>query len=444
MSEGTGGKRRRVRPDRAGPREPHGALDRGWTVFLVDSLRARYGTISNGMISYPRKVSVRLRNGSTDLPGVLAPARLDRRTKNLTRRLQPGDIAIIDHADLDRVSAESLLRCGVAAVVNVAASSTGRYPNLGPQLLVEAGVPLVDEVGPEVFDKVAEGRRVRLDGDTLYVGDAVVAKGTVQTSESVAAAMTRAKAGLASQIRAFMANTIDFIGRDFEELIDGISVPAVRTKLEGKHALVLARGYRHREDLQALRAYIREFKPVMVAVDGGADTLLDAGYRPHMIIGDMDSVSDQALTCGAEIIVHAYPDGAAPGLARVRALGLDPVLCSVGGTSEDVALLVADELGARLIVAVGMRFNLVEFLDKGRPGMASAILTRMRVGDKMVEPKGVSRLYHSRISVAWLVLLVLAAATTIVAAAVALPEGQLILNFARLSPFWHWLTGLFH
>lgn len=430
MSEGTDGLWRRVRSDRAWPRGPHGVGGRGWAVF---------------MISYRRRVSVRRRNGATDMPGMVAPARLDQRTKNLTRRLRPGDIAIIDHADLDRVSAESLLRCGVAAVVNVAASITGRYPNLGPQLLVEGGIPLIDDVGPDVFDKVGEGQLIRLDGDTLYAGDAIVAKGTVQTGESVTAAMVAAKAGLATQIRAFMANTIDFISRDFEQLIDGISVPQVRTKLEGRHALVLARGYRHREDLQALRAYIREFKPVMVAVDGGADTLLDAGYRPSMIIGDMDSVSDRALACGAEIVVHAYPDGAAPGLARVRALGLDPVVCAVNGTSEDVALLIADELGARLIVAVGMRFNLVEFLDKGRPGMASAILTRMRVGDKMVEPKGVSRLYHSRISTAWLVLLVLAAATTIVTAAVALPVGQLILRLFGLSPFnWHWLTGLFH
>jgi len=397
-------------------------------------------------MAYPRRVSARRRNGSVDLPGLVAPARLDRRTKSLTRRLQPGDIAIIDHPDLDRVSAEFLLRCGAAAVVNVAASMTGRYPNLGPQLLIEGGVPLIDDVGPDVFDKVTEGHRVRLDGDTLYAGEVIVAKGTVQTAESIAAAMVKAKEGLASQIRAFMANTIDFIGRDFEELIDGISVPQVRTRLEGRHTLVVARGYRHREDLQALRAYIREFKPVMVAVDGGADTLIDAGYRPDMIIGDMDSVSDRALTCGAEIVVHAYPDGAAPGLERVRALGVDPVLCPAKGTSEDVALLLADELGARLIVAVGMRTTLVEFLDKGRPGMASAFLTRMRVGDKIVEPKGVSRLYHSRISNWWLVLLVLAAAVTIFVAMWFLPVGQIVVTLAgiRLTHFWHWLTGLFH
>jgi uncharacterized membrane-anchored protein len=394
---------------------------------------------------YSRRLAGRRGNGSIDLPGLVAPARLDRRTKSLTRRLQPGDIAIIDHADLDRVSAESLVNRQVSAVVNVAASMTGRYPNLGPQLLVEAGIPLLDDVGPDVFEKVSEGHLVRLDGDTLYAGETVAAKGTVQTNESVATAMIKAKAGLAAQIRAFMANTVEYIGRDFEELIDGIRVPELRTKLEGKHALVIARGYRHREDLHALRAYIREFKPVLVAVDGGADALLDAGYRPHLIVGDMDSISDRALSCGAEIVVHAYPDGQAPGLERVQALGLQSVQCPATGTSEDLALLLADELGAPLIVAVGMRFTLVEFLDKGRPGMASAVLTRMRVGDKIVEPKGVSRLYQSRISASWLILLVVAAVVTMVVALASVPAGPIFFRFAelQLSAFWHWLTGLF-
>ena len=406
----------------------------------------RPATMGSAMKSRVQRLAVRRHAGPPDLPGVTGPARLDRRTKNLTRRLRSGDVAVIDHADLDRVSAEAMLRCGVAAVVNVAPSMTGRYPNLGPQLLIEAGVPLIDDVGADAFAKIKEGQRVRVDEDTVYAGDSVAAKGTVQTAESVAAAMARAKEGLAAQIRAFMGNTVEYIGREFEEIIDGIRVPELRTKLEGRHALVIARGYRHRDDLQALHAYIREFKPVMVAVDGGADALLDAGYRPNLIVGDMDSVSDRALACGAELVVHAYPDGGAPGQERVRELGLDCVLCPATGTSEDLALLLADELGARLIVAVGMRFTLVEFLDKGRPGMASAILTRMRVGDKIVEPKGVSRLYHSRISTSWLVLLVVAAAVTVVVATVYLPVGQIFLRLAglQLNPFWHWLTGLLH
>src|SRR6266487_261955 len=410
----------------------------------MTSGRSRSGTLGNTMRAYSRRLPGRRGNGSTDLPGLVAPARLDRKTKNLTRRLKPGEIAVIDHADLDRVSAESLLNQQVAAVVNVAPSMTGRYPNIGPQLLVEAGVPLIDDVGPDVFEKVSEGHLVRLDGDTLYLGDAVAAKGTVQTSDSVTSAMIRAKAELAAQIRAFMANTVEYIGRDFEELIDGIRVPELRTKLEGRHALVIARGYRHREDLQALRAYIREFKPVMVAVDGGADALLEAGYRPHLIVGDMDSVSDRALTCGAELVVHAYPDGQAPGLARVKRLGLTAVLFPGPGTSEDIALLLADEKGASLIVAVGTHNTLEQFLDKGRSGYSSTFLTRLRVGGKLVDAKGVSRLYRPRVSAWALMVLVLAACATILVAVAVTPAGQVLLTY--LSAQWdaakYWLTGL--
>jgi len=382
---------------------------------------------------------------SADLPGIVAPARLDRRTKNLTKRLAAGDIAIIDHADLDRVAAERLVQLQVAAVVNVAASISGRYPNQGPQVLVEAGIPLLDEVGPEAFDSVRDGQVVRLDGDTLYLGEAVVAKGTVQTAQTVATDMAAAQEGLTEQLRGFVANTLDYISRDSDLLIDGIRLPELRTRLEGRHVLVVARGYRHQEDLKALRAYIREFKPVKVGVDGGANALLEAGYRPDMIVGDMDSVSDAALQCGAEVVVHAYPNGYAPGLPRIQDLGLDCVVCPAPGTSEDVAVLLADEAGAALIVEVGMRFSLVEFLDKGRSGMASAFLTRIKVGDKIVDAKGVSRLYQSRISSWSLLLLALAAAVTIGVAMAKLPGGQDYLKYlgSELDYLRYWLTGIF-
>jgi uncharacterized membrane-anchored protein len=385
------------------------------------------------------------RSRSNDLPGLVATARLDRRTKKLADRLAAGDIAIIDHADLDRVSAESLIRRQVSAVVNVAPSISGRYPNLGPQLLVGAGVPLVDDVGPDVFDQVKDGKSVRLDGDTLYLGDTIVAKGTVQTADSVAADMAAARDGLAEQVRGFVANTLDYITRDSELLIDGMRVPQLRTKLDGRHALVVARGYQYREDLRALRSYIREFRPVIIAVDGGANALLESGYRPDLIVGDMDSVSDKALRCGAELVVHSYPNGYAPGLPRVQDLGLESVLCPASGTSEDVAVLLADEEGAALIVAVGMRFSLVEFLDKGRSGMASAVLTRIRVGDKIVDAKGVSRLYRNRISGWALMMLALAAAVTILVAIGYNPAGQILFRFieTQLDTFWYWLTGLF-
>jgi uncharacterized membrane-anchored protein len=397
------------------------------------------------MKARPRKSSRIRRKASDDLPGVTATARLDRRTKNLATRLCPGDIAIIDHADLDLTGADALAGRQVAAVVNAARSISGRYPNRGPQLLLEAGIPLIDDVGPEVFDRVREGQSVRLDGDTLYLGDQVVAKGRRQDQESVTAAMTAAKANVAAEIEAFATNTLEYIKHEYPLLIDGIGVPSLRTKLDGRDVLVALRGYHHREDIAALRSYIRDRKPAMVGVDGGADALLEAGYRPDLIVGDMDSVSDKALTCGAEVVVHAYPDGRAPGLPRVQALGLDPVICPAAGTSEDIALLIADELGASLIVAVGMHHTAVEFLDKGRAGMASTFLTRLRVDDKIVDAKGVSRLYQSRISPAALIPLVVAAAISIVVALVVLPAGQIFFRYVatELDNFWYWLTGLF-
>ncbi len=333
----------------------------------------------------------------------------------------------------------------VAAVVNAAACITGRYPNSGPQLLVEAGIPVLDEVGAEVFSKVAEGAIVRLSGDTLYAGDEVVAKGQLQTAESVAAAMAAAKDGIAAQLQAFVANTLEYMKGEGGLLIDGIAAPELRISLDGKHVLVVVRGYHHREDLAALRAYIREFKPVMMGVDGGADTLLEAGYRPDIIVGDMDSVSDIGLSCGAELVVHAYPDGRAPGLARLERLGLPAVLCPAAGTSEDVALLMADEKGASLIVAVGTHNTLDEFMDRGRSGYASTFLTRLRVGSKLVDAKGVSRLYRGRISGWALMLLVLAACCTILVVMLASPAGQIFFRYlgAEWDGVKYWLSGLF-
>ena len=374
---------------------------------------------------------------------MMAVARLDRRTKNLTKRLQPGEIAIIDHADLDRVAADALVRSGVVAVVNAAPGISGRYPNHGPQVLLEGGVPFVDDVGTDVFDLVSEGQLVRLDGDTLYLNDAVVAKGTRQTEESVARDMAVAKEGLAEQLKAFVTNTVEYINRDSDLLVEGIRLPELRTRFAGRHALIVARGYRYHEDLRALRSYIREFKPVIVGVDGAADALIEAGYWPHMIVGDMDSVSDKALRSGAEIVVAAYLNGHAPGLPRVQDLGIESVTCAASGTSEDVAVLIADEAGAGLIVTVGMRFGLVEFLDKGRSGMASAVLTRIRVGDKIVDAKGVSRLYQSRISAKALILLAATAIVPVIALAWT-PAGKIYLGYISLALqwLWNWLTGL--
>ncbi len=386
------------------------------------------------------------RNGRRE-PGPPEPsgvARLDRRTKDLTKRLRAGDVAIIDHEDLDRVSAEALVRCGVAAVVNVARSTSGRYPNLGPQIVVDAGITLLDAVGPEVLTTVAEGDVVRVEGDVLVRGEESVARGTVQTRDLVEAAMAAARTGLSEQIEAFAGNTMEYLRRERDLLLDGVGVPDIRTQLEGRHVLIVVRGYHYKEDIVALRPYLRENHPVLIGVDGGADALIDEGYVPDLIVGDMDSVSDRALRSGAEIVVHAYRDGRAPGLARVEAMGVPCVAFPAAGTSEDVAMLLADDKGAELIVAVGTHATLVEFLDKGRSGMASTFLTRLRVGGKLIDAKGVSRLYRSRISNSQIVLLLLAGLVAVLAALAATPAGQVLLTylFARWDAFEFWLGGL--
>ena len=379
------------------------------------------------------------------LPGVVGTARLDRRTKNLTKRLRPGDIAVIDHVDLDRVAAEALVGCGVAAVVNVAPSVSGRYPNLGPEVLLAAGIPVVDDVGPDVFSQVRDGDRVRVHEDTVFsVDGTVVAKGQAQDDETLATAMAEARAGLALQLEAFASNTMEYLRRERELLLDGIGVPDITTQLEGRHALVVVRGYDYRQDLAALRPYVREYRPVLIGVDGGADALCEFGLKPDIIVGDMDSVSDETLRCGAEVVVHAYRDGTAPGLARVQELGIEPVLFPAAGTSEDVALLLADDKGASLIVAVGTHATLVEFLDKGRAGMASTFLTRLRVGGKLVDAKGVSRLYRSRIGLGTLLMLLLATAIAFVVAFTVTPGGRFYREIFGTDwrHFVHWLQGL--
>lgn len=386
-----------------------------------------------------------LRRNRPALPGVLGAARVDRRTKNLTRRLRPGDVAVIDHVDIDRMSAEALVNGGAVAVVNVAPSISGRYPNLGPEILLAAGVPLIDGVGPEVLGLVREGDVVRIDGEAIYLDGRRIAAGTRQSVESVAAAMAEARAGLAVQLEAFAANTMDFLRRERDLLLDGVGVPDIRTSVDDRHVLVVVRGYHYREDIAALRPYIREYRPVLIGVDGGADALREAGYTPHLIVGDMDSVTDETLRCGAEVVVHAYRDGSAPGLQRVTDLGVDAVLFPAAGTSEDIALLLADDKGASLIVTVGTHATLVEFLDKGRDGQASTYLTRLRIGGKLVDAKGVSRLYRSRIHTSSLLLLVLATLITLAVAVGISTAGH--VYFALLGDRWldltHWLHGVF-
>ncbi|MDU4286835.1 putative cytokinetic ring protein SteA [Actinomyces sp. HMSC065F11] len=362
-----------------------------------------------------------------ELPGEGLRVRVDERTKKLARRLEEGEIAVIDHEDIDRVAAESLVAAKPVAVLNAAKSTTGRYPNLGPSILLESGIILIDDLGPDIMT-LHEGQAVSIDGDSVFAGDKLVAQGIRQTTETNEQAMALARDGMSSQIEAFAANTMEYLARERDLLLNAVGIPDVKTKFKGRHMLVVVRGYHYKEDLALLKAYIRDYRPVLVGVDGGADAILESGFKPDMIIGDMDSVSDKALTCGAEIVVHAYRDGRAPGLERVERIGVEHVVFPATGTSEDAAMLLGDAKGASLIVTLGTHTTLVEFLDKGRSGMASTFFTRLVVGPKLVDAKGVSRIYRTRISSFQLFMLSAAGILALIIALAVTPAGQTFLQ----------------
>ena len=245
-------------------------------------------------------------------------ARLGRRTKNLVSRLGPDDVAIIDHQDLDRVTAEELLESGVRVVVNVSRSQSGRYPNPGPLLLVRGGVRLIDAPGAPLFDDVSDGEDVTVRGASLFRNGTCLANGHTLTAEELARALAEQRGRVTEALEGFAENTMRYLREEGRLLAEGVDFPPLETRFRERHALVVARGPGYKRDLAIVRSYVRAFKPVVVGVDGGADALLSAGMKPHVIVGDMDSVSDSALRCGAELVVHAYRDGQAPGAARLE------------------------------------------------------------------------------------------------------------------------------
>jgi uncharacterized membrane-anchored protein len=332
------------------------------------------------------------RNGASADEAIVGTARLGRRTKHLVKRLRPGEVAVIDHVNIDRIAAEELIATGARAVINASESSDGRYPNAGPLLLARAGIALVDVPGDEAFELLRDGEEVRIEGGVVSVAGEML-RGRLLEVEELERRFDEQRERVDEALAEFAENTVAHVRQETDLLTGGVEFPPTRASFRDRHVLIVVRGDRHRRDLKALRAYIRDVRPVIVAVDGGADGVLEAGMKPDLILGDMDSAGDAALRCGAELIVHAYPDGRAPGRERLLEMGLEHTLVPAAGTSEDVAMLMAYEKGAALIVSVGAHFNLIEFLDRKRGGMSSTFLTRLRIGEKLVDAKGVSRLY---------------------------------------------------
>lgn len=357
-------------------------------------------------------------------------AKVDARTKNLVKRLTPGDIAVINHSDLDGLAARALLEARPQAVINASKSFTGSYPTAGPLLLVQGGVPLLDGAGEDFFRQVQEGQVLEIRGEKIYSGGELLAAGQILEEGALKEKMEKAGANLNSLLAGFIENTFAYARREIGLVTGEYAFPPLRTTVKNRHVLVVVRGEHYKEDLRAIRSYIKDMRPVLIGVDGGADALLEEGYRPDLVVGDMDSVSSEALRCGAELVVHAYPDGRSPGRERVARLGLPAVTFAAPGTSEDIAVLLAYEKGAELIVVVGGHFCFQDFLEKGRQGMGSTFLVRLKAGSILVDARGVSRLYSHRLKAGHVVQFFLAALLPV---GIVISVSPAIREFLRLA-----------
>ena len=378
-------------------------------------------------------------------PGVTGTARVDRDIDRLLRRVGSGDIVVLDSLDLDRITADALVEAGVAAVVNASQSISGRYPNLGPEVLVANNITLIDDAGPEVFKKIKDGARVRVNSGCVYAGDRRIARGTERTDEEIHDMMHEAKSGLVAHLEAFAGNTIEFIRSESPLLIDGMGIPSIDVDVNRRHVVVVAEEPCAEDDLKALKPFIKEYQPVLVGVGTGADVLRKAGYRPQLVVGDPDSMSVEVLRSGAQVVLPADADGHAKGLERIQDLGVGAMTFPAAGSAADLALLLCDHHGASLIVTAGHGASIEEFFDRSRAqSNPSTFLTRLKVGEKLVDAKAVATLYRSRVSGGAIALLVMAMLVAVVAALWVSRADTAVLDW--FSTYWNqfslWVQGL--
>jgi uncharacterized membrane-anchored protein len=361
---------------------------------------------------------VKLRTRQQADSGLAGTARTDRRTAALLARLRPGDIAVLDQVDLDGPTAESLVEAGVAAVVNRAAMISGRFPNRGPQVLLDARIPMVDQAGGvdgrDLLAAVADGRRIVLREGTVLVGDQVVAQGRERTAEDVEQQLAAAEAGMVTQLQTIAHNSAEFVRRDEALVLHGEGVPRLRTRLRGRAVVVVAQGPDDLAELRRIRRYLREVKPVVITTGEGLAVTQRAGLDPDVVVLDSraeELPSAKLLRSCRDVVVTEPPGGLRAGGAgseRFDRIGVRAVALRTSATTADAALLMADALGATPVVGVGLRGTLEEFLDGSREGLGSGYVTRLKVGPRLVDASAVPMLYSGQLRArhAYLVLLI--------------------------------------
>ncbi|MBF4999530.1 thiamine pyrophosphokinase [Nocardia sp. BSTN01] len=372
------------------------------------------------------KMLALLSRNTETLPGVTGMARVDRNTRRLLKRVGSGDVVVLDEMDIDRLTADRLVEAGVAAVINASPSISGRYPNLGPEVLAANGIVLLDAVSADVFGKIKDGGKVRIDAGVVYADKLtkkepeVLVEAIELTDQVIAERMIAARNGLADHLEAFAGNTTEYIRTESAMLIDGLGVPSLDLSMRGRHVVVVADGVDSRDDLKAIKPFVKEYAPILVGVGRGADILTKAGYRPDLIVGDPEEITASALKCGAELILPADTDGHAKGLERIQDLGIGATTFPSSGSAADLALLLADHHGAALIITCGAPASLDDFFDRSRRESAPAMfLTRLKAGPKLMDAKAVATLYRQGNS-GW------ATALVVLAALIALIVGLLV------------------
>ena len=372
------------------------------------------------------KLSVRRRPAPV-LPGLVATARVERRPRSLLSRVRPGDVAVVDHSDLDRATAQSLVDAGVAAVVNAAPMMSGRYPAQGPELLARHGVLLLDRVGPGAVG-VEDGSQVRLHAEVLHLSDGRDLEGRLLDVAMLAEEQEQARRGLASQLETLTHNAAELLRREEDLLLHGQGLPALGTTLEGRAAVVAVEGPDLADELALVRPYLREQHPAVVAVHAAADRLVAAGITPDVVVvdgrSDLEPPRAATLTAAGDVVVVVAPGAGHATTNAVERVGVRAVTMSTTTTAEDAALLLAHAGGATPIVGVGLHADLADFLDRDRGGLASTYLTRLALGPHLVDATAVPLLYSGRVRPRHLYIVMLAGLVALLCALAVTPVGQ--------------------